>query len=76
MISLDELTILDSYTEATAETKQRTDKRKELQAEIAELRSELAELRADPFNSADDIAYFSSVIASQIENIEFKIRCL
>lgn len=76
MYSLDDLVVLDSYTEATAETKKRTDKRKELQAEISQLKAELEELRSDPFNSKDDIAYFRAVIASQIENIRYEIRCL
>lgn len=76
MYSLDDLVVLDSYTEATAETKKRTDKRKELQAEISQLEAELEELRSDQFNTADDIAYFRAVIVSQIENIRYKIRCL
>ena len=75
-MKLEDLTVLDSYTEEIAVTKQRTDKRKELEAEIAQLQRELEELRSDPFNTADDIAYFRAVIASQIENIRYKIRCL
>lgn len=76
MYNLDDLIVLDSYTEATAETKKRTDKRKEFEVEIAHLQSELEELRSDPFNTADDIRFFRGVIASQIENIRYKIRCL
>lgn len=75
-MKLDDLIVLDSYTEEIAVTKKRTDKRKELEVEIAQLQSELEELRSDPFNTADDISYFRAVIASQIENIRYKIRCL
>ena len=76
MYSLDDLEVLDSVTENLAEVRQRTNKRKELEARIAELEAELEELRSDPFNTADDIAYFRAVIVSQIENIRYKIRCL
>lgn len=76
MYSLDDLEVLDSVTENLAEVRQRTNKRKQLEAEIAELEAELEELRSDPFNSKDDIAYFRAVIASQIDNIRYKIRCL
>ena len=73
-MTLDELTILDSITERTADTRQRTDKRKALEAEIAGLQDELAELRSDPFNSADDIRFFRMVIANQIESLRQRIR--
>lgn len=75
-MKLDDLIVLDSYTEAAAETKRRTNKRKELEAKIAQLEAELEELRSDPFNTSDDIAYFRAVIVSQIENIRYEIRCL
>lgn len=76
MYSLDELVVLDSITEKLAEVRQRTNKRKELEAQIAELEAELAELQADSFNTSDDIRFFRGVIASQIENIRFEIRNL
>lgn len=75
-MKLDDLIVLDSYTEEIAVTKQRTDKRKELEAEIKQLQAELEELRSDSLNNADDIVYFRAVITSQIENIRYKIRCL
>lgn len=75
-MTLDDLIVLDSYTEEIAVTKQRTDKRKAFEAEIKKLQTELEELRSDPFNSKDDIAYFRAVISNQIENIRYKIRCL
>ena len=75
-MKLEDLIVLDSYTEEIAVTKQRTDKRKEFEAEISQLQRELEELRSDPFNSKDDVAYFRAVIASQIENIRYEIRCL
>lgn len=76
MYSLNDLEVLDSVTENLAEVKQRTDKRKELQAEIAELKAELAELQTDSFNTSDDIRFFRRMIVSQIENIEYQIRCM
>jgi phage gp16-like protein len=76
MYSLDDLMILDSITENLAEVRQRTNKRKQLEAQIAELEAELAELRSDPFNSEDDIRFFRAMNASQIENIRQEIRCL
>lgn len=75
-MKLDDLIVLDSYTEEVAVTKQRTSKRRELEAEIKKMQAELEELRSDKFNTADDVAYFRVVIASQIENIRYKIRCL
>lgn len=76
MYSLDDLEVLDSVTVNLAEVRQRTNKRKELESQIAELEAELAELQADPFNSEDDMRFFRGVIASQIENIRFEIRSL
>lgn len=76
MYSLNDLEVLDSVTENLAEVRQRTNKRKQLEAEIAELEAELEELRSDPFNSEDDIRFFRGAIASQIENIRHEIRCL
>lgn len=76
MYSLNELEVLDSVTENLADVRQRTNKRKELEAQIAELEAELEELRSDPFNSDDDIRFFRAMNASQIENIRQKIRCL
>jgi phage gp16-like protein len=76
MYSLDDLEVLDSVTENLAEVRQRTNKRKQLEAQITKLEAELAELRSDPFNSEDDIRFFRAMKASEIENIRHEIRCL
>ena len=76
MYSLNDLEVLDSVTVNLAEVRQRTNKRKQLEAQITKLEAELAELRSDPFNSEDDIRFFRAMNASQIENIRQEIRCL